>query len=113
MTLSELIDKTKFCLVNMFNLGEKNEPVIKIFEKSGLNDALATAVWTIENIFTFGAWGEIKGGYYIIQLGLDIAHAYQLTTEDLAFKIGKIFGKGMMIGKSLLLCKRKTKKIFK
>ena len=57
-----------------------------------------------------GVWGGIKGAYYLVDLALDLAEIIELTnlsSQDLAFKIGQIFGKAIRIFLSLLTGKRR------
>jgi len=47
-----------------------------------------------------GAWGGVKGGYYLIQLANNIKNFYDDVSENLAFRAGKLVGKGISITKS-------------
>lgn len=68
---------------------------------------MATTLGVVANVLTFGAWGGIKGGYYLIELGLQLKELYDEITEDVPFKIGKLVGKAIVIAESLLVGKRK------
>ena len=109
-----MVKKTGTCIANLVNGPDsvsrwlKFKPVGDLFKAGGFfYKALATTLGVVTNLLTLGIWGGIKGGYYLIELGLMIKEFKDDITEDLAFKTGKIIGKGIAIAKSLLLGRRK------
>lgn len=102
----KVINSVKTCIVNVLGSDDTKS---NQFQKSFLHDIIAGAVGVTANIFTFGAWGGIKGGYWLIQLAIDLKTAYDDTMKDLAFNIGKLIGKGVMIAKSIILGRRKLR----
>jgi hypothetical protein len=97
------MNKIKTCIFNILG-SETNAP--KHFQKSFFHDMIAGAVGLAANIFTLGAWGGIKGGYYLIQLALDLKKTYDNTMKDAAFNVGKLIGQGVLIAKSAVLGRR-------
>lgn len=59
------------------------------------------------NFSTCGIWGLIKSTYYILKFVYDL---YKLASEyinDPAFKLGQLFGKGIMIVKSMVFGRKR------
>jgi len=115
----KFVKKAGTCIVNLASnlvsnskLNDKQNNIVNgvknLFKKDGFfYDALATTLGAVAHVFTLGAWGGIKGGYYLIELGLEIKKFYDDQTKDLAFRIGKLVGKGIKIAKSFLFGRRK------
>lgn len=58
---------------------------------------------------TAGIWGGLKGGYYLIRLGMQIKEFYENVMKDPAYNLGQIVGKAVQIIKSLIAGKRRRK----
>lgn len=112
----KLVKTTAKCMNNLFKESKddklKNAKIAnKIFnEEEIIKNALATTIGIITNILTFGTWGGIQGGYYIVDLALKIKEFYDKFSEDLEFKIGKLVGKAIAIAKGFVGLRRKLRK---
>ena len=83
----------------------------KIFNvENVISGALTVAVNFAANIMTFGIWGGVKGGYYLVQLGLQIKEFWDNPSHETAYTIGQIVGKAILIVKSIIMGKRRFKK---
>lgn len=89
------------CIVKV--LGESD------FIQDTISDLLTGAAGFAANIFSFGAWGGIKGAYKIFKLASDLKKSVEKFRHDLPFNVGKIVGRGIEIAKSILLGKKKRR----
>lgn len=115
--VSGIVDVGK-CVYTLFDSGAdpniiKAKLIIgKLFTVNNFIDAaMGGMVGLVANILTFGIWGGLKGGYYIVQLVNKIAsyrEAAKLSTN--AFQIGKIIGNCIMIVKSFIAGRRRLMK---
>jgi len=62
----------------------------------------------VVHYLSFGSWGAIKAGYYLIRLGIQI-HEFYDKGEQTPYRVGKIFGTCATIVKSLLLGRRRRR----
>ena len=91
------------CIVKV--LGEND------FIEESIKSALSSVAGFAANIFSFGAWGGIKGAYKIFKLAQDLKKKYDHFRRDLAFNVGQIVGRGIEIAKSILLGRKKRRSI--
>lgn len=89
------------CIVKV--LGEND------FIEESIKSALSSVAGFAANIFSFGAWGGIKGAYKIFKLAKDLKKKYDDFKKDLAFNVGQIVGRGIEIAKSILLGSKKRR----
>jgi hypothetical protein len=107
-----LYGSTKECIANIFKNHPDDKNLLKVDHSFAIN-AASTIVGAVANILTLGAWGGVKGGFYLIQLGVDLYNFYNKKTEDIPFNLGKLFGKGILAAKSLITGKKKKFRKFK
>lgn len=78
-----------------------------------VKSAAGSALGFVANIMTFGTWGALKGGYHLVKLGFKIHDFFTNMAIDTSFKLGAIIGNAILIVKSILLGRRKRRKMIR
>ena len=97
----KIIDSAKTCIINLITSAEPSNPLRKIYEEYILNYVIDSVFGFFIKIFDLDYFKWMKIVYDIINLGYELAELYERVTEDLPFKFGQIFGKVIIILKSL------------
>lgn len=114
------LNKVGNCIKNIFNtstdIGIKNmkAKLYAFFEPASMLDAAATQFFhTALNIVTLGIYGAVKAVYYFVELSVQITEFWKNSKVDTAFKLGGIVGKAILIVKSLVLGRRRRRKLMR
>lgn len=94
------------------------DKLLKYFKGTDMiQSALSAVAGFVANIITLGIWGGVKGAYYLISLGYEIKEFWEEVAKpnakDIAFKIGGIIGRAILIVKSILMGRRRFKRKMK
>jgi len=80
----------------------------KDFLKPNLLNVASGIANGVIHYLSFGSWGAIKAGYYLIRLGIQI-HEFYNKGEQTPYRVGKILGTCAQIVKSLLVGRRRRR----